>query len=401
MPPIAQRFAIPKNHDIFEEICRDLLRVHWSRPDLEIFGKRGERQFGIDILDLGGQDPLYAAQCKLKEEHKTLPPTAIQEEVNQAKSFQPPLGKYGILTTAKVSADAQRKIREINHLHKAEGLFEVELFTWERISALLQQHADMAEHYYGEITSRLAKRIESEIVEVRGGVEHLRARVEANDIDSQINEARECVTQKKFQLATFLLNRIQQLKGHLLSSHQTFRILSIHGWAALGEGKRYKAAEYFLSALAHQPTDERARGNEVIAYFLIGDFSKAHSKAENIRSVYPASTTLAEATIWHCPLKETIQIFANPKADFRSLLGIFVDFAVKLYREPLLPDNRCIVVCAFLDALWRNVAARPVLLNIRKSMLRLFGLNQVGESQFNECFDRWVKLKENSIISAP
>jgi hypothetical protein len=117
-------------------------------------------------------------------------------------------------------------------------------------------------------------------------------------------------------------------------------------------------------------------------------------------SVLLEAVKLAEAVPWQRPLREAIEVFANPAADVRTLLGIFVDFAVKLYREPLLPENRCVVVCAILDVLWTNVAAREALRNIRRSISRLFGLNPVGESQFKECFDRWVKQKEGSIIVA-
>src|SRR5713101_2274015 len=151
MSPIPQRFPIPTNDDSFEEMCLQLLRRYWSRPRLELCGKRGERQFGIDILDLGGEMPIYAAQCKLKEEHKTFPPADIQQEVDQAKQFIPPLGKYAILTTAKVSTQAQRKVREINQSHKAAGLFEVELLTWDRLCSLLQQYTEVQEQFYGEI----------------------------------------------------------------------------------------------------------------------------------------------------------------------------------------------------------------------------------------------------------
>ena len=36
MPAIPQRFAIPKNEDVFEEICLKLLQLYWSRPGLEL-----------------------------------------------------------------------------------------------------------------------------------------------------------------------------------------------------------------------------------------------------------------------------------------------------------------------------------------------------------------------------
>ena len=35
----------------FEKLCSALLKRHWSRPGLEQFGKKGERQFGVDIFD--------------------------------------------------------------------------------------------------------------------------------------------------------------------------------------------------------------------------------------------------------------------------------------------------------------------------------------------------------------
>jgi hypothetical protein len=56
LSPIEQRFSIPTNDDNFEKLGRDILRLHWSRPGLEIFGKGGERQFGIDLLDLSGPE---------------------------------------------------------------------------------------------------------------------------------------------------------------------------------------------------------------------------------------------------------------------------------------------------------------------------------------------------------
>jgi hypothetical protein len=54
---------------------------------LQLYGKRGEEQTGVDIIDVGGEEKLFGAQCKLKEEYKTLPPAEIEAEVNKAKTF--------------------------------------------------------------------------------------------------------------------------------------------------------------------------------------------------------------------------------------------------------------------------------------------------------------------------
>ena len=103
--PISLRFPIPKNERDFEEMCLQLLRRHWQLPRLELYGKRGERQFGVDILDLSGETPV-AAQCKLKEQGKRLTPAEIRAEVEKAMLFNPPLSKYAILTTGAVSTES-------------------------------------------------------------------------------------------------------------------------------------------------------------------------------------------------------------------------------------------------------------------------------------------------------
>jgi tetratricopeptide (TPR) repeat protein len=301
MSPISQRFPIPTNDDDFERLCRDVLRFHWSRPGLEIFGKRGERQFGIDLLDLSGQEPLFAAQCKLKEEHKSLLPGEIETEVNKAKLFIPRLDKYGILTTGKVSTRAQRKIRELNQAHKSIGLFEIELFTWEKLCELIQLYPDVHEEHYGEIATGRGVRIEKAVIQVQQGIASLTSRVEGDEIDTLINEARDAVNRHDYQMATLLLNRIEQKKGHQLSPAQRFRVISNRGFAVLGQGKPKQAANCFLEAQSWQPDDEKARTNEVLAYYLIGDFATAYSKADKIRSLYPASTRLAAYWVLSAP----------------------------------------------------------------------------------------------------
>src|SRR5258708_36429546 len=115
--PVPLQFPILADADDFEDLCVDLLRLYWERPRMDRFGVRGERQFGIDILDMGGMTPLHAGQCKLRELGKKLSPREISDEVDKARTFSLKLGKYGILTTAKVSTQAHTRITEINQRH--------------------------------------------------------------------------------------------------------------------------------------------------------------------------------------------------------------------------------------------------------------------------------------------
>ena len=57
----------PRNDRDFEALCLKLLRTHCKCPELQLYATRGEAQAGVDIIDLSGQEPLRAAQCKLHE----------------------------------------------------------------------------------------------------------------------------------------------------------------------------------------------------------------------------------------------------------------------------------------------------------------------------------------------
>src|SRR5271167_4309970 len=143
----------PESEVVFEELCLELLKRRWSRKGLERFAKKGEEQFGIDIFDTLGESPQYAAQCKLKESWKSLEPKEIRSEVEKAKTFPSKLDHYAILTTGKISGQAQLTIQAINQEHKAVGLFTVELLTWEKITDLIRQYADVEQQFYGGLRS--------------------------------------------------------------------------------------------------------------------------------------------------------------------------------------------------------------------------------------------------------
>jgi hypothetical protein len=65
---VALRFKNPPpaNPDDFERLCLRLLKAHWNLPALELYGRRGERQHGVDIIDMSGADtPGGTCSCSL------------------------------------------------------------------------------------------------------------------------------------------------------------------------------------------------------------------------------------------------------------------------------------------------------------------------------------------------
>lgn len=309
-------FPIPTDEDDFEDLCVDILRIYWNRPGLERYGRKGERQNGIDILDLGGMAPLHAAQCKLKEFQKTLSPTSIADEVADACNFEFRLGKYGILTTGKVSTPAQRKILEINQRHREQGLFEVELFTWGRLCTLIQKYGDVRKTYFELTVITTTSRIGSKSPIVAQHIQEARVVIGTLDLTAEIDAARDAVNKREFQNALLLLNRILQRDDLTsISAHDRFRISSNLAFAELGMGKPDVAAQHFFEAYGWEPTDERAKTNEVFAFILTGQNEPAYEKATALRKEYPNSTKLAANWVISAPPSTSLRSLESEVSD--------------------------------------------------------------------------------------
>lgn len=116
------------------------------------------------------------------------------------------------------------------------------------------------------------------------------------------------------------------------------------------------------TALAGQMTD--AERERVVASLIGMEYSvTSFDSSAMLRAV-----EMSDATPWRTPLKQFIDIFQKPPGNLQGLLGMFVDFVVKLYREPQLPQTRCKVLTALLNAMWISAPDRqtpewPVLLH--------------------------------------
>jgi len=204
------RDRIPINENDFELLCLKLLRRRWECPQREQYGKRGEKQDGIDLLDLSGAEPLRAAQCRRYDENKSLPPAEIQAVVDQAKQFTPKLDFLAILTTAKVSTQADRKIVEINRAHSAKGLFRVELLNWERIQQLLDEFSDVRDDFYGGADTKQLTKIDERLADLQVAVKSEGAGSASDAHDAALDEAKVELERHEYQLAKLLLQRLRQ-----------------------------------------------------------------------------------------------------------------------------------------------------------------------------------------------
>ncbi len=127
------QFPKPDNHVAFELFCLRFLGELWKCSTLVRYGKSGEEQHGIDIIDQSAQTPWRAAQCKHHESHKSLPDSEIEDEVNKVIAGPHKIHEYHILTTAKKTTRSQDVVFRLNQSHKQVGLFTIHLWTWDEI----------------------------------------------------------------------------------------------------------------------------------------------------------------------------------------------------------------------------------------------------------------------------
>jgi len=283
----------PANPEDFERLCLRVLKAHWNCPTLELYGRRGERQHGIDIIDMSGEGPLRAAQCKRYDEGDTIPPADIRAEVEAAKKFDVRLGIYAICTTARVSTQAQNTILSINQEHSKAGLFQVELFTWDRLDELLEEFPSIRDDVYRTLSGETARRLQDDIADIRLNMsgfvtQAVSTRVESTDtLHVEIDEARDYLRSGEPQTARLLLQRLRTRKWDRMEPRHRYRVLANIGAAYLAERNFSQAAQFFIDAVVFQPDDPQAAENEALAYYISKPPDEAFPEITRIRKKFP------------------------------------------------------------------------------------------------------------------
>jgi hypothetical protein len=135
----------PKSWDEFEDICADVLKRLWNDPYIVRNGRSGQKQNGVDIYGHPGHlgrstlGKYAGAQCKDTYELRI---TTVEEQVEKAKGFNPPLSEYLLMTTAARDATLQEEVRT------KSWPFRVHVMFWDDISLELSGHDDLLQKHF-------------------------------------------------------------------------------------------------------------------------------------------------------------------------------------------------------------------------------------------------------------
>jgi len=133
----------------FEDLCKRLWAEVWQYPETKKNGRTGQPQYGVDIYGRPASGGYIGIQCKGKDEysHQQLTVSEIDAEIAKAKLFQPKLSKFYFATTANRSSTIDTYIRQVDELHRNQGLFEVHVFYWEDIADLIEENKNTYDWY--------------------------------------------------------------------------------------------------------------------------------------------------------------------------------------------------------------------------------------------------------------
>ena len=229
----------------------------------------------------------------------------VENEIEKAKRFTPPLDRYVIMTTGKVGKEVHDLLTEINREHKENNLFIIQVFDWGRIEELLDEYTDIRDWYEGGLSAVAVGRIESKIDELHGVIEQSPGLDRGNDsqdgFHAEIDEARDCLDKRDYQIAKLLLQRIKVRSWDKLNARHKFRVLTNLAVVELSADNPKEAAELWLEAKKHQPADEIARTNEASGYLLLGQRDRAFELASSLREEFPRSARVLGTVIQSAP----------------------------------------------------------------------------------------------------
>jgi tetratricopeptide (TPR) repeat protein/Mrp family chromosome partitioning ATPase len=130
----SEQLLPPNEPTAFESLCLDLWKDIWGDPGAQKNGRSGQPQAGVDLF--GQMDGKWiGVQCKQKDGllWSKVNIKELEREVAEALSFKPKLNVFILATSGPTDVKVQQRARELTEKHQKVGLFDVEVWSWEKI----------------------------------------------------------------------------------------------------------------------------------------------------------------------------------------------------------------------------------------------------------------------------
>lgn len=143
-------FILPKlkDDDVFEDLCRDLYSRISGDINIQRYGKKGQKQFGVDSAGIAG-DKVIGIQSKNHSDPKSkITVSEINAEIVKAETFLPKLQEYYIFTSSDRDTKTHSHVLSISKERSKLNNFPVYIKFWEDIVEELTRYPDLLVNYF-------------------------------------------------------------------------------------------------------------------------------------------------------------------------------------------------------------------------------------------------------------
>ena len=294
----------PKDWQEFERCCRILFECILVDPRVQLNGRSGQRQNGVDLFGRRGGDggPWVGVQCKGKEGNtynKKVSEKELRDEVNKAIHFLPRLSEFTLVTTASNDAEIQCVARTITTEHEKAGQsLSVDVWGWEDLRSRINEHPQALRAFHPDLTihtdiilssqDRIETKVDAGNAAILSRLEQIQmvfcspsgntsgsSSKEQSDLEShlhiEIDTYRDFIVNGKPKTGMALLEKLKDNIWEKASNRIKFRITTNIGAALLHLGDEESAANLFLSAIVYDPCDKVGMANVALAYLIKND----------------------------------------------------------------------------------------------------------------------------------
>lgn len=303
------------DEDTFEDFCCELAREIWCDPTAQRNGRKGHKQNGVDIFGSDVNGKVLGMQCKKKDLvlDGKLTEENINEEVEKAKTFDPPLSRYIIATTLSRDPELQKIALKITIEHKKGGLFSVEIWSWDEIRQYLEKAKEVLYQYYPHLKpgldteavinkidslltnsqSQIKEKTDAAISQSENVISENNLSIKGDDTNTVNHTKLDNIRDSLGKNPETALNQLEELKKDLWSKADKkikFRIATNIAAAKLEMNKEEDAGQLFIDAFQYAEEDEKALCNLSLGHFLINDKKKANEIAREAIKKFPTSS---------------------------------------------------------------------------------------------------------------
>lgn len=139
-------FMLPRLTDEkqFEHLVADCYRALFPSAQVDEYGRRGQKQYGIDII-VQIKTKLWCIQCK---NYERISVSDIDELLKKCTYYNVNSFEKLIIATAALS-DTKIEDYLVKVRSKQELPFDLEYFSWERICSVIENNSSIYQKYYG------------------------------------------------------------------------------------------------------------------------------------------------------------------------------------------------------------------------------------------------------------